>query len=546
MSGTKLQDWQLIDWQYVNNDVQNLRQRIFVASRNNDLKQVGSLQKLMLRSRANWMWSIRRVTQINKGRRTPGVDREVITRPKERVKLFYWIEGQTLNQWNPPPARRVEIPKAPGKTRPLGIPTVRDRIIQAIVKNALEPFWETRFEATSHGFRPGRSTQDAIVDVWNGLQSGRRDWVLDADIKGAFDNIDHDKLMELIGLFPARFLVRKWLKAGVMIGMDLTPTDTGTPQGGIISPLLANIALHGMEKALGVKRVNETHKDGSIRSFIKGHTKIVRYADDFVVLTETEAQAKKAQSRMVEWLGIRNLELSPEKTRIVKVTDGFDFLGFTVIRRKNAQSRKGSATHTLPSRKSIKTFKEKVAAIVRKNRQRSPDLLLKELNPLITGWAHYYRCGVSQATFGHLETYIYLKLWKWARRRHPNKSKTWIYDRYYSKVPGRKWRLMGEDGSFQRKPTDVKSKQHTMVTGQSSPDDPELTVYWIRRRSKNNSGLGVRAAIYKNQKGMCKRCGDWLENGEAVITHHRDRNRKNWRLSNLSLLHETCHQQTHN
>ena len=186
MNGAKLKDWHTIDWKEVDKDVKNLRQRIFVASRDNDLKQVANLQKLMLRSRANWLHSIRRVTQINKGRRTPGVDREVITTPKERVKLFYWLADLTINEWNPPPTRRVEIPKAPGKSRPLGIPTIRDRIIQAIVKNALEPFWEARFEATSYGFRPGRSTHDAIEDVWLSFKD-RRQWVLDADIKGCFD-----------------------------------------------------------------------------------------------------------------------------------------------------------------------------------------------------------------------------------------------------------------------------------------------------------------------------------------------------------------------
>lgn len=295
MGETKLQDWQLIDWKYVEGDVRNLRQQIFVASKANDLKRVATLQKLMLRSRANWMSSIRRVTQINKGRRTPGVDREVITKPKERVKLFYWLEGQTINKWNPPPTRRVEIPKGPGKTRPLGIPTIRDRIIQAIVKNALEPFWEARFEGTSYGFRPGRSTHDAIEDVWLSLK-GRRQWVLDADIKGAFDNIDHDKLMELIGLFPARFLIRKWLKAGVMVNLDLSPTVAGTPQGGILSPLLANIALHGMEAVIGAKRTVKRNRGKG--STYYPHNKVIRYADDFVILTKTRAQAEEAKKTL--------------------------------------------------------------------------------------------------------------------------------------------------------------------------------------------------------------------------------------------------------
>jgi RNA-directed DNA polymerase len=299
MNGAEISDWQLIDWKIVQAEVTNLRQRIFVASKENDLKRVGNLQKLMLRSWANRLQSIRRVTQINQGRRTAGVDGEIVTRPEERLKLFSWLGTFTLNAWCPPPTRRVEIPKGLDKTRLLGIPTIRDRIIQAIVKNALEPFWEAKFEATSHGFRPGRSTHDAIEDVWLGLRSGRRQWILDADIQGAFDNICHDKLMGLIGLFPARFLIRKWLKAGVMIGLDLSPTEVGTPQGGVISPLLANIALHGMEEALGVKKYVFRSK-GVRRTRYDGPTKVVKYADDFVVLCETRAQAELAVAGQIK------------------------------------------------------------------------------------------------------------------------------------------------------------------------------------------------------------------------------------------------------
>jgi RNA-directed DNA polymerase len=539
MGETKLQDWQLIDWKYVEGDVRNLRQQIFVASQENDLNRVATLQKLMLRSRANWMSSIRRVTQINKGRRTPGVDREVITKPKERVKLFYWLEGQTINKWNPPPTRRIEIPKGPGKTRPLGIPTIRDRIIQAIVKNALEPFWEARFEGTSYGFRPGRSTHDAIEDVWLSLK-GRRQWVLDADIKGAFDNIDHDKLMEIIGLFPARFLIRKWLKAGVMVNLDLSPTVAGTPQGGILSPLLANIALHGMEAVIGAKRT--VKRNGGKGSTYYPHNKVIRYADDFVILTKTRAQAKEAKKRLEDWLAERGLTLSKEKTNIVNAQDGFDFLGFTIIRRKNAQSKKGFATHTLPSKKSTTKFKDKVRDIVHRN-WHNPDKMLMELNPLIIGWANYFRSGVSSQTFGKLDHFMWHRIWRWALRRHPNKGKDWVKKRYYRKINDREWTFVTKTGARLRRLGEVKIRRHTKVVDLSSPDDPELTAYWIKRRRKLNFYIGVKAAVFDKQKGICEGCDGWLDDGEAVHLHHRDGNRENWKLSNLSLLHETCHHQ---
>jgi len=542
MHGAKLQDWQLIDWQAVHEDVSNLRQRIFVASKENDLKQVANLQKLMLRLRANWLQSIRRVTQINKGRRTPGVDREVITTPEERVDLFYWLGRLTLNEWIPPPTRRVNIPKGKGKTRPLGIPTIRDRIIQAIVKNALEPFWEARFEATSYGFRPGRSTHDAIDDVHKSLCGGKRQWIVEADIKGAFDNINHAKLMDIIGLFPARFLIRKWLKAGVMIGLDLTPTTTGTPQGGIISPLLANIALHGMEEALGIQKVYRM-VNGRRQSIYPGTTKVVRYADDLVILTGDMEEALAAKRRMADWLSERGLVLSPEKTQIVHVQDGFDFLGFTIRRLKTTTKKSGYILLTKPSNKAVKRLKERIRTTLRQYRQSKPDTVIRALNPLITGWGMYYRGGGSSRTFQGIDHYLWTVLWKWARRRHPRKGNKWIARKYFKTVKERKWVFAGTDAYRLRYMSELKIVRHVKVRDTYSPDDPDLTAYWIERRSKTNPYLGWKAALFKRQDGTCLKCGDWLMGNEATHIHHKDGDRKNNLMSNMELVHETCHAQ---
>jgi RNA-directed DNA polymerase len=378
----------------------------------------------MLRSRANALVSVRRVTEINAGRKTAGVDGKTALLTSQKAELAAWVQHWS-RPWEPQPVKRVFIPKANGRQRPLGIPVIADRALQAVVLGALEPEWEARFEPKSYGFRPGRGCHDAIEAIFCTVvgRNPHRRWVLDADLAAAFDRIDHDHLMTSLGTFPARYRIGRWLTAGVIEHGWLTPTREGTPQGGVVSPLMMNVALHGLEAAAGVRYYPDGRKDAG--KSVPGSPVVVRYADDLVALCVSAEQAQQVKDKLAQWLAPRGLAFNEDKTRIVRLEDGFDFLGFSIRRYRNGKLL------IKPSKAAVQRIRSRLAAEVRALRGANAEAVINALNPVIRGWAAYYRTAVSKEIFSGLDHYVWRLTYRWALRAHPNKPKRWVMARYF-------------------------------------------------------------------------------------------------------------------
>jgi RNA-directed DNA polymerase len=552
-------EWNAVPWRKLERTVYKLQKRIYQASVRGDVRQVHRLQRLLLASKAAKCLAVKRVTQDNRGKKTAGVDGKTALTPKERTALVATLTLDT----QPRPTRRVWIPK-PGKPekRPLGIPIIADRARQALVKLGMEPEWEAKFEPNSYGFRPGRSCHDAIEAIFGSIKN-KAVYALDADISGCFDHIDHEALLQKLHTSSkTRRIIRAWLKAGVMDNGVFTPTDKGTPQGGVISPLLANIALHGMEEDTKEALLQDLH-DWHVQTKRyqwdrkKGLTtlSIIRYADDFVILHESVEIIQKAKENVQTWLGRMGLELKDTKTTICHTLNtmgeqkaGFDFLGFNVRQYKaGKKSRKGGygfKTLIKPSKKALTSHLEVIKTTVHRLRGATQEAVIKELRPIIHGWSNYYCTSVARKTYEKAAHETHRKLWRWARFRHPHKGAQWIKRKYFRHHGGFSWRFMTHDGTVLTIHSDHSTKRHIKVQGRKSPYDGDWP-YWTARMGRNPLLSPRVAKLLKRQKGKCAHCQWCFTTEDLLEVHHVDNNHKNNKEDNLILVHGHCHDDAH-
>ena len=486
-----LRPWQSINFDQCARQVRRLQARIVKASREGKHGRVKALQWMLTHSFSGQALAVKRVTE-NQGSKTSGVDGRLWRTPAAKVKAIHSLKRRG---YKPQPLRRVYIPKANGKRRPLGIPTMKDRAMQALHLLALEPVSETHADRHSYGFRPARCTADAIGHCFVLLSLKRSpQWVLEGDIKGCFDHISHEWMRANIP--TDRRVLQRWLKSGVIEDRKLFATEAGTPQGGIISPTLANMTLDGLEKLLTKTFARKTAKGCTMNSMVH----LVRYADDFIITGKSKELLENEVKPLVEqFLRDRGLELSQEKTCITHISQGFDFLGQTL-------RKFGDKLVVRPSTKNVKTFLEKVRGIIEQNRCARQVNLIAILNPVIRGWANYHRFVMSSSTFKKIDYHVWQKLWWWAQHRHPRKGRRWIKDRYFHSIGDRDWVFAAKKEpclKTDKKPwiklvftTSVSCGSYPRIKTDANPFDPAWKPYFEKRRlHKKIATMGLSPSV---------------------------------------------------
>ncbi|MBE2174123.1 group II intron reverse transcriptase/maturase [Acinetobacter oleivorans] len=537
-------EWEKINWSKTHQVVGRLQARIAKAVREKRWGKVKSLQWLLTHSYSGRAIAIKQVTE-NQGKHTAGVDGEIWTSTESKAQAITTLRRRG---YQPQVLRRVFIPKTNGKQRPLGIPTIKDRAMQALYLLALSPVAETTADPNSYGFRINRAARDAAGQCFMALAKQRSaQWVLDADIHACFDQINHDWLLTHIPM--DKTILSKWLKAGFVWQGQYYPTDDGTPQGGIISPTLANMTLDGIETALA-QHLDIRQWSTRTRNLNKIH--LIRYADDFVITGATKEVLEKAKDVIEAFLKPRGLTLSAEKTQIVHIEEGFDFLGWNI-------RKFGDKLLIQPSKQNVKTFLNKIREIIESHKTAKQEALIARLNPLIRGWVNYHCNQVAKQTFSKVDHEIWKKLWQWAKRRHPNKSSAWVKSKYFTRIGLRDWVfstiIENADGQHQlyrlMHANSVTIKRHRKIQNNANPFDPAWTEYFedrlCQKLKETVSGRRKLRYLWTEQNGQCLRC-------RKPITQETS-----WRLSyriakayggtddssNLSLQHRACYTHCH-
>lgn len=532
--------WEAIDWQKALAYVKKLQVRIVKAQKEGHYSKVKSLQWLLTHSFYAKALAVKRVTS-NQGKRTSGVDHELWLTPQAK-----WSAISKLNRrgYRPQPLRRHYIPKKNGKMRPLGIPTMTDRAMQTLYKFSLEPIAETYADPNSYGFRIGRSTHDAIEQCFTDLNKGKSpEWILEGDIKGCFDHISHEWLLENIPMDTQ--ILEKWLKCGYVETRKLFPTDEGAPQGGTISPTLMNMTLDGLERLLQ-ERFPTRQKVNGRTHFNK--LNFVRYADDFIITGESpEFLRDKVLPIVKEFLTERGLQLSEEKTVITHIEDGFDFLG------KNIRKYNGKLL-IKPSKTSVKSFLEKVRSIIKGNKSTKQETLIRKLNPVIRGWVNNQRYVVSSKVFSRVDYEIYKCLWQWAKRRHKKKGRKWIAQKYWHHIGSRQWTFSVpyENQSTEGEPlyckleyaTDTKIIRFKKIVAEANPFDEYWTDYFEEREGEkllnSTKGREKLLTIWRRQHRRCPVCGE-LITSETGFKVHTPVGKNSQKI----IVHKECHEKIH-
>jgi RNA-directed DNA polymerase len=537
-------EWRALNWRAIQKAVRVLQRRIAKATQAGEWRKVKALQRTLTRSFSAKALAVKRVTE-NQGKRTAGVDRELWDTPQQKYAAIARLKKQ---RYRPLPLRRANIPKPNGKMRPLGIPTMRDRAMQALYLLALDPVLETVSDPNSYGFRKDRCTADAMGQIFI-LMSKKVSpcWVLDADIEGFFDNISHDWMTDHVVMDKS--ILRKWLKSGVIDREQLIATTAGTPQGGIISPAVANWTLNGLESQL-MKHLRA--KLGATRAS-KLKVNVIRYADDFVI---TGASQELLETEIKPWveafLQERGLRLSAAKTRIVHIDQGFDFVGWNFRKYDGKLLIK-------PSKKNVKAFYEKLCGVIGKSFSWTQEKLIRKLNPMLRGWAQYHRPVVAKKAFSNMESQLYWRLMRWAKRRHPTKNAKWIRQKYWRSIDRRNW-VFAVDAIVKDDEDDVMElyrlsstaiQRHKKIKGSYNPYDSEDELYGESlRQSRMVNNMRYRkewVKLYADQRGLCALCGCVMDLDTGWQDHHiiyRVDGGSN-ALGNRVLLHPNCHAQVH-